>query len=86
MHTTTPAVDTRPIFLTRLSVRLFISFVTLSEKKRPGEEASFMYTQKESLFIHHSSVFVHVAAVGNTVVLNCNLHLPVYAGKSRGLL
>ena len=86
MRTTTPAVDTRPIFLACSSVRLFVSFVTLSKKNRPGDEASFMYTQKESIFIHHSSVFVHVAAVGNTVVLNCNLHLPVYAGKFRGLL
>ena len=36
MHTTTPAIDTRPIFLTHSSVHPFVSFVTLSEKTRLG--------------------------------------------------
>ena len=41
MRTTTPAVDTRPIF-SRVHpfVHLFISFVMLSEKNRPWDEAN----------------------------------------------
>ena len=44
MRTTTPAIDTRPIFLMRLSVRpcpfLSLFSLSLSEKNRPGDEAS----------------------------------------------
>ena len=36
MCTTTPAIDTRPIFLMHLSVHPFVSFDTLSEKTRLG--------------------------------------------------
>ena len=44
MRTTTPAIDTRPIFLAHSSVRLFLS-LTLSEKNRPGDEASLYLDQ-----------------------------------------
>ena len=40
MRTTTSAVCTRPIFLVRSSICPFVSFVMLSDKTRPGDEAS----------------------------------------------
>ena len=47
MRTTTPAIDTRPIFLARSSVRSFLS-LSLSEKNRPGDEATLHFFEEKT--------------------------------------